>query len=44
MSRSYHSLNDLAIICRESLKNIFPKNLSKATKITFLMFKDLPTF
>ena len=40
--RSYHSLNDLAIIRKESLKNIFLSNLSKATKITFSIFKDLP--
>ena len=41
---SYHSLNDLAIICTESLKNIFVRNLGKATKITLSIFKDLPIF
>ena len=34
--------NDLAMICKESLKNIFPKNLGKPTKIIFSIFRDLP--
>ena len=42
--RSYHSLNDLAIKCKKPLKNTFLKNLSKATKMTFSVFKDLLTF
>ena len=34
----------VGIICKESLENTFLKSLSKATKITFSIFKDLSIF